>query len=194
MIFASNNKGKINQIKKLFGDEKVFSLKEFGLDVDVKEDGNSCSENAILKAVEIHKMTKEAVLSDDSGLFITEFNGWPGVLTHRFLGENSTARERNLFILEKMKHLPHEKRQAKFMCVFALCDKNGKVTLFEGETISKIGFQVQGENSFGFDEIFEVEEGKTFAELSDEQKIEKNARGEVFKKMKCAIENGLFVE
>ena len=70
MIFATNNQNKVNQIKKMAGDLNIVSLKEYGVNIEVEEDGKTFEENAIKKAVEINKITHEEVLADDSGLCI----------------------------------------------------------------------------------------------------------------------------
>jgi len=182
MIFASNNLGKVKQIKDLCNNMiDVLSLKDAKIDIDVVEDGKTLEENAIKKALEVHKFANDEVLSDDSGLFIDFFDGWPGVYTHRFI-PNCTAEERNLAILDKMKNVDDSLRGAKVRCVLAYCDKNGKVKTYLGELKCKITFEQRGSNTFGFDNIIELSNGKTLAEFSDQEKEKINARGLAFKK------------
>ena len=175
MIFASNNKDKITQIKDILG-ENVVSLKEKNIVVDVEEDGQTFEDNAVKKAVEIHKLTGECVMADDSGLMIKYFDGWPGVHTHRFLGENASASERNECILSKMSNVDDELRDAKVVCVLALCDKEGKVFTARGEMKCKISHAQRGDNFFGFDSIVELSDGRTLAQLTNEEKEKFNAR------------------
>ena len=183
MIFATTSKGKIKQLKTLIGSKiKIESLSERGLNIDVDEDGKTCEENAIKKATVIHKLTGEAVLADDSGLFIDYFDGWPGVYTHRFLPD-STDEERNDAIIEKMQNVSDELRGASHICVLAFCDKNGLVRTYKGEVRCTIAHKQKGDNLFGFDPIALLPCGKTLAELTDNEKVNVNARGIAFRKL-----------
>lgn len=176
VLFATNNKDKLTQAKTYFGENNVVGQKEYGIDMDVEENGKTFEENAIIKAKAIGEITNEIVIADDSGLEISEYNGWPGVYTHRFLGENSTTKERNDYILEKMKDLPYDKRKCTIKCVIALY-YNGDIKTFTGEYHSHILKEKVGDNNFGFDEIVEVANGKSFASLTNEEKLKINARG-----------------
>lgn len=182
IIFASNNEGKVKQIKDLCGNfANIVGLKEVNLNVEIDEDGKDFEENAIKKATEIFKIVKKPVLADDSGICIDFFDGWPGVYTHRFM-PNSTFLERNDFIIEKMQNVGEGLRQARNVCVLAYVDENGKCYTFEGVVHGEIAHKQRGDNLFGFDSIFVLANGKTLAELSDEEKIKVNARSLAFKK------------
>ena len=128
MVIASNNKGKIKQIKQIFGDVELVSLREAGVDVDVEENAQTFEGNAIKKAKEIYAITKKPTIADDSGMCIDYLDGYPGIMTHRFLGDNVTAEERNAWILNELKDVPYEKRGAKIYCALAVCDSEGNVT------------------------------------------------------------------
>lgn len=182
IIFASNNKNKINQLKLYLENYNILSQKEAGIDIEVEEDGKTFEENAIKKAKAIYDLTHEVVISDDSGLCIDKFNGWPGVITHRFLGEDATTLDRNLFILDKMKELKGDDRKCSVVCDIVVIDKNGVPHTFEGKYNSKIAIQRKGENHFGFDEIVETENGETLACLSEQEKLKINARSIALKK------------
>lgn len=175
MIVATNNKDKLREIKAIFNEYEIYSLKEKNIFVDVEEDKDTFYGNALKKAIEIYNISKEATIADDSGLCIDIFNDWPGVLTHRFLGENKSEDERNIAILEKMKDLKGDQRKAKVVCCIAYYD--GKNTLIgEGYLYGKISNEVRGENGFGFDKIFELETGLTVGELSEKEKNKMSAR------------------
>ena len=182
MIVATNNLDKLKQLKDLAPDLSLVGLREFGIEIDIEEDGNTFEENAIKKAVEIHNQTGECVMADDSGLEIDFYEGWPGVYTHRFI-PNSTAEERNEAILEKMANIDDELRGAKVVCVLAVCDKKGNVTTYKGEIKCKIAKTQRGDNFFGFDSIVELSDGRTVAELTDKEKEQVNARSIAFKKL-----------
>jgi len=193
MIFATNNSGKLKQLKDLAQGYDVVGLKEYGINIDIDEDGTTPEENAIKKATTIYEKTKQSVVADDSGLFIDFFDGWPGVYTHRFLLD-ATDEQRNDAIIEKMVNVDENLRTAKVICVLALCDKMGKVYTFKGEVKCTIAHKQKGENFFGFDSIVVLPDGRTLAELTDEEKEKVNARSIAFKKMlKFISENNILV-
>lgn len=166
IIVATNNKGKLKEIKEILKGYNLKSLKEVNCDIDVVEDSDSFEGNAKKKAKEISELLNKPCLADDSGLCIDYLDGWPGIHTARAIG-----REKDDFsiILEKLKGVPSEKRTARAICCIAYYNK-GKIILGKGELIGKIAFERRGENGFGFDVIFELENGKTLAELTDEEK------------------------
>ena len=167
MILATNNKGKIKEIKSIFNRDDIYSLKDKNIDIDVIEDADSFLGNAKKKAIEIYSISKEATISDDSGLCIDCLDGYPGVLTHRFLGEYASDRMRNEYLINEVNK--HNNRSAQFICNIVYYD--GKNTI-EAEGILKgnISKECRGDNGFGFDEIFELPNGLTLAELSLEEK------------------------
>lgn len=186
MIVASNNEGKLREIKEIFNDRNLKTLKEANVFIDVEEDQDSFYGNALKKAKEIYEITKEETISDDSGLCVNRLNDWPGVLTHRFLGEDKTDRERNLAIIERCKDL--DDRSAKVVCNIVYYN-NGEIVVGEGIINGYIAKEVRGENGFGFDEIFELENGKTLAELTSEEKNSISARYLALKDLKNKLEN-----
>ena len=120
MILASNNESKLKEIKEIFSECKIESLKDKNITMKVKEDGNSFYENALKKAKNLYNQTKEPILADDSGLIITELN-WPGTHTNRFLGNNKTDREKNLAIIKRADR-ECKTRQAEVICVLVYYD------------------------------------------------------------------------
>ena len=190
ILVASNNQGKIKEIQEILEEYEIISLKEIDYEIDVVEDGKTFEENAIKKAKTIFEETKIPCIADDSGIEIEQYNGWPGVLTARFLGEdkstNQHARERNEYILEKMKNLPKEKRKAKHVTCIAYCDENGAEAV-RGEQEGYIAETFRGDNGFGFDEIFELPDGRTMAEITKEEKNKISSRKKALEKIKQQI-------
>ena len=86
IVLATNNKGKVKEIKEILKSEEIKTLKEMNINIEIEEDGESFEENAFKKAREIHKLTKTASIADDSGICIEMLNDFPGVRTARFLG------------------------------------------------------------------------------------------------------------
>ena len=175
MIVATNNKGKLKEIREILEEFKIYSLKEKGIDIDVSEDGKTFLENAKKKAIEVYKFAKsnEGVIADDSGLCIKALNGFPGVETHRFLGETATDRERNEYLINEVNK--YDDRSAQFICNLVYYDGTN-VIVGEGILDGFISKECRGENGFGFDEIFELSDGLTLAELSSEEKNSISAR------------------
>lgn len=190
ILAATNNKGKLKEIKEILENYEILSLKDIKLEIEVIEDGETFSENAIKKANEIYNKTKIPCIADDSGIEIEEYNGWPGVLTARFLGEekatNEYAKERNEYILEKMKDLSKSRRKVKHITCIAYCNEKGIKTAI-GEQIGYIAKESKGKNGFGFDEIFELPNGKTMAELEPEEKNKISSRKKALEKIKEQI-------
>lgn len=180
IVIASGNKGKIKEAKEILKGYKVISLDELGIDIDVEEDQDTFKGNAIKKAQTIAKaLNGKLCIADDSGIEIECLNGFPGVYTKRW--HKGTDRERNLAIIEKLNGIPKEKRKIRFISAMALSD--GKETICGvGKIDGFVAENTRGENGFGFDEIFELENGKTLAEISDDEKNKISAR-------KSALEN-----
>lgn len=173
ILVASGNKGKIKEIRDILNEYELITLNDIKNTVEVIENGKTFEENAKKKAYELYEQTKIPCIADDSGICIEKYNGWPGVETARFLGEdkasNKYARERNEYILDRMKGLPKEERKVNNITVIAYYD--GKAfKIGTGILSGYISKNLRGKNGFGFDEIFELEEGRTLAELEKEEK------------------------
>lgn len=181
IIMATNNTGKINELKKYIKGYEIVSQNEAGIiDLDVEENGNTFEENAIIKANSIKKYVENSyIIAEDSGICIDALNGYPGVKTKRAameeLKKDVTDAQRNSFILEKMKD--NNNRKVVWQTVIALIEENGKLTTFSGEIEGKVAYESIGENGFGFDPIFYIEEEKkTLAQMSFEEKEKYSAR------------------
>ena len=182
IILATQNKGKINKVQQILSDYQVLSMNEDGIQYDVEEDKDTFKENAEKKAREIANLLNgQMCMADDSGIEIEYLNGFPGVHTKRWL--NGTDRERNLAILEKLKDVPKQERKINFITAIALSD--GKKTIsVEAIIQGYVAEEPRGENGFGFDEIFELENGKTLAELSNDEKNQISARKKALELLK----------
>lgn len=173
MIAATNNKGKLREIRDILTGYNIYSLEDKNINIDVVEDQDTFIGNAKKKAHEIYELTKEPTIADDSGLCIDALNSFPGVMTHRFLGEDATDVERNEYLINELNK--HTNRSAQVICNIVYFDGQEEIV---GEGILKgvISKERRGSNGFGFDEIFELESGQTLAEISKEEKNKISAR------------------
>lgn len=181
IIMASGNKGKIKEAQEILFNYKIIPMKELGIDIDVEEDKETFEGNAIKKAQTIaKKLNGKKCLADDSGIEIEYLNGFPGVQTKRWL--DGTDRERNLAIIEKLKDVPKENRKIKFVTAIAISDGNNTISAVEFME-GFVAENVRGDNGFGFDEIFELDDGRTLAELSQEEKNEISSRKKALERL-----------
>ena len=190
LIIASNNKGKIREYKQLLEPlgYDVISQSDAGINIEVEETGTTFAENSALKARAIHKLCKDcAVLADDSGLVVEALNGEPGVYSARY-GGLETDNQRSALVLEKMKNVPDEKRNAYFACTIHFIDEIGKEIAVEGRVNGKIGYEPLGENGFGYDPIFMYGE-KSFAQVDSEVKNSVSHRANALKKLIEELKN-----
>lgn len=188
MIVATNNEGKLKEIKSILNDYELYSLKEKNISIDVIEDQNTFLDNAKKKALEIYEATHEAIIADDSGLCINCLNGFPGVMTHRFLGEDASDRERNEYLIKEVNK--YKDRSASVICNIVYYDGNNFI-VGEGKIDGIIAKECRGTNGFGFDEIFELSNGLTLAELLPNEKNKKSARALALTNLKEKIDNNI---
>ena len=182
IIVATGNKGKLKEIKEIFSEYEIISNKEAGFNIDIEEDAETFEGNALKKAKAIAEVSGEIGLGDDSGIMIDYFKGWPGVRTARWM--KGTDREKNLAIIEKMKGIPKEQRTVHWVTAIAVVDKDGNEYTGVHTVDGIVTLEPRGENGFGFDEIFELPNGKTLAEFSDEEKNEIGARKKALEEVK----------
>ena len=185
IIVATNNEGKLKEIKEILKEYNLKSLREVGCEIDVIEDCDTFEGNAKKKALEISEAINKPCLADDSGLCIDYLDGFPGVHTARAMGRD---KESFNLILEKLKGVPKEKRTARVICYMVYYNK-GKFVIGKGEVLGKIAFERKGNNGFGFDEIFELDNGKTLGELSTKEKNKISARYLALMDLKKKINN-----
>ena len=187
IVVATGNAGKMREIKSIFNNSEydVVSMKEAGISVDVEENGTTFEENALIKARAIAEVCGCMVFADDSGLEIDYLNKEPGVLSARFMGEDTSYDIKNKALIDKLEGVPKEARTARFVCAIGAVLPN-KETLVVRETMEGyIGYAAEGENGFGYDPIFFLDEfGCSSAALSREQKNAISHRGKALRAMK----------
>lgn len=173
ILIATNNSYKILEIKDVLKDfnTKLYTLKDFGIAVDIMEDGNTLEENALKKAKGTFGILNIPAISDDTGLFVKALNEEPGIFSARYAGESATYEENRNKLLDNLKNIPEKNRTARFESVICFYANGEEYYFFKGICDGKIISEARGTNGFGYDPIF-VPEGttKTFAELSDKEK------------------------
>ena len=182
LVFASNNKNKIQEIQALVPNTiQIVSLEEIGCFEDIPETADTIEGNAILKANYVTEKYGYDCFADDTGLEVEALNGAPGVYSARYAGEQKDANDNMDKLLFKLKDKTN--RKANFKTVIAL-NLKGKQNLFSGIIHGKIIEEKIGTNGFGYDPIF-VADGynKTFAELSMEEKSTISHRGIAVKQL-----------
>ncbi len=209
IVIATRNRHKAEEILAIFGElnvrfrnVKFRTLADFPPAPDVLEDGKTLKENALKKAVSAAAGTGKWALADDTGLEVEFLRGAPGVNSARFAGPGCDYEENNKKLISVLSGVPLEKRKAVFRCVMALASPDGKKITQEGEMRGSIGLTPCGDNGFGYDSLFVVPEkgrppsrnirkrqscaksrGKTFAELSFEEKNLISHRARAARKM-----------
>ncbi|MDD4835009.1 MAG: XTP/dITP diphosphatase [Lutispora sp.] len=189
VIAATNNLHKLEEIREILGrlGYKVLSLDDIGIKTDIDENGSTFKENALIKAKEICKLTGRMSIADDSGLEVFALNGEPGVYSARYAGAEGDEKDEanNKKLIEKMKDIPEDKRQARFVSSIALIFPNGKQIVTEGYINGIIGYEEKGDSGFGYDPLFIIPElDKTMAQLSSLEKNKISHRANALEKLK----------
>ena len=187
IIFATGNKDKMREICEIMADMdvEIQSMKEAGISVDIVEDGKTFEENALIKARAVARHTDAIVLADDSGLEVDYLNKEPGVYSARYMGEDTSYTIKNQSILDRLEGVPKEKRTARFVCAIGAVLPDGEELVTRQTMEGYIGFASEGENGFGYDPIFFLDEyGCSSAAISPEQKNAVSHRGKGLRAMK----------
>ena len=180
LLLATTNRHKLEEYYTIFSDLPLTlqSLREIHIDMDVEETGQTFAENAQLKALAYARASGMLSLADDSGLEIDALGGAPGVLSARFAGRDTPYEERFRLLIGQLRGLTGEQRRARFRCAIALAEPDGYCRVVEGTIEGVVAESPRGTRGFGYDPIFLLPElGRTFAELTTEQKNRISHRG-----------------
>lgn len=194
VIVATGNKDKVKEIKEILSDMDalVVTMKDAGLSAEPEEDGATFLENAVIKAKAVaEKAAKSSdwkdavVMADDSGLVIDALNGEPGIYSARYMGHDTSYREKNANLIERLDNVPEEERSARFVCAVAAVCPGGKILTAEAAMEGRIAYEEHGQGGFGYDPIFYLPEfDRTSAELSLEEKNSISHRGKALRMMR----------
>ena len=187
IVFATGNADKMKEIRMILADLKLenLSMKDAGIQIDIEENGATFEENAIIKARAVAEYTQDIVLADDSGLEIDYLNKEPGIYSARYMGEDTSYTIKNQNLLDRLSGVPKEQRTARFVCAIAAVLPNKEVLVTRETIEGYIGYEPAGENGFGYDPIFYVDEYHcSTAQLPAEQKNELSHRGKALRAMR----------
>lgn len=184
IVFATNNKNKLKELREIFSkalggiDFELLSLADLNMEPDVEENGKSYEENAMIKARAVHSLVKDVlVIADDSGIEIDGIPGELGIHSARFMGYDVSYDKKNNAILDRLRGLTGEKRAARFVCALGVIFPDGEELSLRSVWEGRIADDIKGENGFGYDPIFYLEEhGCTSAQLPKDLKNELSHR------------------
>ena len=190
IVLASRNKHKISELQTLLGEYidgiEIMSLDDAGICGEIEENGNSFSENAIIKAT-VAASSGYIGIGDDSGLEVTALGGAPGIYSARYAGEHGDDAANNELLLKNLEDKAD--RSARFVCALACVFPDGRETVCViGEAKGEMISEHRGNGGFGYDPLFYFPPlGKTFGELSAEEKNKISHRSDAIKKLAAAL-------
>lgn len=185
---ASANPDKVAEIAAILGDGVDLQPRPAGL-ADVVEDADTLEGNARLKAVAVCDAAGEGAVADDTGLEVEALGGAPGVFTARFAGEGATYADNVAKMLADLSGVPAGERGARFRTVALVRFPDGSEVVAEGVVEGTISTEARGERGFGYDPVFIPADGdgRTFAEMSAEDKHAVSHRGRAFRALAAAL-------
>ncbi|CAK8712320.1 dITP/XTP pyrophosphatase [Candidatus Electronema halotolerans] len=192
IVLATSNQNKVKELREMIKDApvEIRCLKDFGPLPEAVEDGATFDENAYKKALHYAKILGLPALADDSGLSVDALNGAPGVYSARYSGEKATDWDNCEKLLREMNGKTD--RTARFECVLSLAVPHGPALTWEGRCEGKITEERRGSSGFGYDPVFYYEDfGKTFAEVSMEEKSKVSHRGKAMQEFAEEMDKAL---
>lgn len=183
LLVATKNVGKLAEFERILG--HAFRIEGLdGISLEMPPEGTgSYKENAEMKARFVAQHTGRLTLGDDSGIEVFALDGRPGIVSARYAGV-PVSDERNIErVLAELDGRDAIERSARFVCWLSLADPDGVVRSVEGTCSGTIGYEPKGTNGFGYDPVFVFPNGRTMAELTDEEKDAVSHRGNAIRAM-----------
>lgn len=190
LVFATHNKDKVTEISAILDGlpVEILTADDFPDFPETIEDGATCEANALKKSREMCEFSGFAAIADDTGLYVEALHGAPGIFAARYAGPDATYEDNWRKLLREMIEIPDEKRSAYFSCVSALVLPDGREFTCEGRLPGRIAHEPRGEMGFGYDPIFELNDGRTLAEIEVREKNAISHRAKAFVRMRAIIE------
>lgn len=187
MYCATGNEGKLREFQEAAGPE--IEIRAYG-PLDCAETGATFERNAVQKArcygraLAAETGEPRLLFCDDSGIEVDALEGAPGIYSARFAGPGATDEANNALLLERLRGVPTEKRKARYVCAIALVRGDQALRTFEATAEGLIQDEAAGTGGFGYDPYFRFPAlGRTFAELTAEEKWRHSHRGKAFRAM-----------
>ena len=191
-VLASHNKGKLAELQEILGElgVEVVLQSDVGLDLEPDETGTTFAENAKIKAQAVMEASGLPAIADDSGLCVDALQGGPGVYSARYGEPGMSQPEKNQMLLRTMQgQFP---RTCHFACAVACAVPTGDTLTAEGRCDGSIAYAPRGEGGFGYDPVFLLPgTGKTFGQLTQEEKSAVSHRGRALKDFAGKLETYL---
>lgn len=190
-IIASNNPKKIKEMERILNPLGITAktAKQAGFTLgEVEETGTTFGENARLKALAAFESTGMPSVADDSGLMVDALGGRPGVYSARYGGEGASDLDKIHKLLGELKDVPAQQRTASFASAICCILKDGTMIEVYGACKGTIAYEPLGEGGFGYDPVFLVDGGKSYAQLSAEEKDAVSHRGNALRALKAELE------
>ncbi len=184
IVLATTNKNKIAEFHHVLKDfpVEIKCLSDFGPLPGVVEDGLTFDDNAYKKALHYAKVLGLPALADDSGLVVDALSGKPGVYSARYAGEHASDTDNCSKLLNDLGS--EKNRKASFVCVLSIAVPSGPALTYEASCNGSILEEPRGKGGFGYDPLFFYEPlGKSFAELTLQEKNQVSHRGKVLSEL-----------
>ena len=198
-VVATHNRKKREELSRILSVLDIVAVtgEEVGVSLtEPEETGTTFEENAWIKAAAACRETGLPAVADDSGLMVDALDGAPGVYSARYAGEGANDADRNAKLLEALREVPEERRTARFVSAICCAFPDGSQVTARGECPGRIAYAPRGDDGFGYDPLFIVADGlpgagRTFAELTGEEKDAISHRGNALREFSAALRDKL---
>jgi len=192
VIVATQNRGKLAEIRSAlaFPGWEFITAEDLGLAVtNVVEDGETFTDNALIKAFAYRERFGLPALADDSGLVVDALGGEPGIRSARYSGDQATDTSNNVKLMAMLEGVAEPGRTARFQCAVVYVDEHRMPTAAYGTCEGRIGSEPRGKGGFGYDPLFlpDAAPGRSMAELDMDEKNALSHRGKALRALRDAI-------
>jgi len=186
LLTASSNPGKLREYRALASGSpiEIEALPGFAELPTFEESAPTFAENSAGKAIHYSRFSDGLLIADDSGLVVPALGGAPGVQSARYAGPQASDADRVRKLLGELRGKFAEERRARFVCVLTLAQRGRALAVFSDSVEGVIAGEPRGDGGFGYDPVFYFPQlGRTYAEISREEKNEYSHRGRAFRKL-----------